>query len=325
MAGKQFFISIGLVFLFIVSIMPRPAVEAQDNLLTNGSFDGPGSYSPVNFKSDFTFAQGWSGWFTTSPSTESWMNQSPIAYPHTADFKYDGNASQNIGRGDATFTAAAFQIVDGIAEGTTLEASAWVLQDNDEGKGARTRIGIGSNVGGNPLASEIEWSGWMRAIDSWQRISVQATVPAGSVTVFIYSTQNEPNPGNQNYYDQAELIVVGQSDEINVGSTATPAVPPTNTPPPFAPFVNPQEADESGRIEHTVRSGDTLAAIAVAYGVPVSQIRSLNNLEGGFLQVGQVLLIQEASESSGEEDGQGGGSEANSAEDTVDEIGRAHV
>ncbi|MCA9914964.1 MAG: LysM peptidoglycan-binding domain-containing protein [Anaerolineae bacterium] len=297
MAGKRFFISVGLMFLFLVALMPQPALLAQDgdNLLQNGSFDGPGSYRPSG-RGDFTFAQGWSGWYTNSPSTESWMNLDPIAYPHTAAFRYDGNASQNVGRGDATFTAAAFQVVNGIAEGTTLRASAWVFQDNSEGNGSRTRIGIGSNVGGNPLASAIEWSPWMTAIDSWQQVRVEATVPAGSVTVFIYSTQDKPAAGNQNYYDQAELVIVGQGAEVNVGNTATPAVPPTNTPPPFAPFVNPQSADEDGRIEHTVQSGDTLAAIAVAYGVPVSQIRELNNLDGAFLQVGQVLLIQEATE-----------------------------
>ncbi len=308
MAGKQIFIGcMGLMLVLLWSVMPQTAVWAQDdNLLTNGSFDEPGQYQPAG-RGDFTFAPGWSGWYTNSPSTESWMNLDPIAYPHTADFRYDGNASQNVGRGDATFTAAAFQVVDGIAEGTTLRASAWVLQDNDEGNGARTRIGIGSNVGGNPLAAQIEWSPWLRAIDSWQQITVEATVPAGSVTVFIYSTQDSPNPGNQNYYDQAELVVVGQGQEVNVGDTATPAVPPTNTPPPFAPFVNPQEPDESGRIEHTVRSGDTLAAIAVAYGVSVDEIRQLNNLSSDILQLGQVLLIQEASPDSGDESGQGGG------------------
>lgn len=298
MLGKRVFISMALMFLLLVALMPQPGLLAQDgdNLLENGSFDGPGSYRPVNFKSDFTFAAGWSGWYTNNPSTESWMNLDPIAYPHTADFRYDGNASQNIGRGDATFTAAAYQIVNGIAEGTTLRASAWVLQDNSEGNGARTRIGIGSNVGGNPLAAAIEWSPWMSAIDSWQQVRVEATVPAGSVTVFIYSTQDSPSAGNQNYYDQAELVIIGEGQDVNVGDTATPAVPPTNTPPPYAPFVNPQGADDNGRIEHTVQSGDTLAAIAVAYGVPVSQIRELNNLEGAFLQVGQVLLIQEATE-----------------------------
>ncbi len=322
MAGKRIFISMALMFLLFVALIPQPALLAQDddNLLQNGSFDGPGSYQPAG-RGDFTFAQGWSGWYTNNPSSESWMNLDPIAYPHTAAFRYDGNASQNVGRGDATFTAAAYQIVNGIAEGTTLRASAWVFQDNSEGNGARTRIGIGSNVGGNPLASAIEWSPWMSAIDSWQQVRVEATVPAGSVTVFIYSTQDSPAAGNQNYYDQAELVVVGEGQEVNVGETATPAVPPTNTPPPFAPFVNPQGADEDGRIEHTVQSGDTLAAIAVAYGVPSSQIRELNNLEGGFLQVGQVLLIQEATEPAPTDDDGEGADEGAETTETVDETG----
>ena len=294
---------LALLGLVITINIHAPEVQAQTNLLQNGGFEQPGSYtrSSVDSRTDFNFAPGWDGWETNSPSTESWMNIDSIAFPHTGSFKYAGGTSQNIGRGDATFTAAAFQIVPNIAEGTTLRASAWVFQDNDAGKGARTRIGIGSNVGSNPFGSPITWSPWMTAIDSWQQVSVEATVPAGNVTVFIYSTQTQPNPGNQNYYDEAQLVVVGEGD-VDVGDgneEGTPnatAAPPTNTPIPFAPFVNPQDADETGRIEHVVGSGDTLAAIAVAYGVPISQIRELNGIEGSLLRIGQVLLIQEESE-----------------------------
>ena len=294
---------LALLGLVITINIHAPEVQAQTNLLQNGGFEQPGSYtrSSVDSRTDFNFAPGWDGWETNSPSTESWMNIDSIAFPHTGSFKYAGGTSQNIGRGDATFTAAAFQIVPNIAEGTTLRASAWVFQDNDAGKGARTRIGIGSNVGSNPFGSPITWSPWMTAIDSWQQVSVEATVPAGNVTVFIYSTQTQPNPGNQNYYDEAQLVIVGEGD-VDVGDgneEGTPnatAAPPTNTPIPFAPFVNPQDADETGRIEHVVGSGDTLAAIAVAYGVPISQIRELNGIEGSLLRIGQVLLIQEESE-----------------------------
>jgi LysM repeat protein len=216
--------------------------------------------------------------------------------------KYEGDASQNIGRGSGTFTAAAYQIVNDIPEGTTLHFSVWVFQENNSSSGAQTRVGIGSNVGGNPLAPAITWSDWSRAVRSWQQLNVEATVPAGSVTVFIYSTQSQPNDPNQVYYDDSRLVAAG-TGEVNVGSggdsngdgTPDATARPTNTPAPvFAPFVAAQGADDSGRIEHVVQSGDTLAAISVAYGVPLSEILQLNSLErGSVLSLGQTILIQE--------------------------------
>jgi len=277
--------------------------HAQQNLLSNPGFNQSGQYSATApyFRGDFNFAPGWSGWQTNSPSTETWMNIDAIAFPHTGSLKREGDASQNIGRGDATFTAAAYQTIDGITEGTALQASVWVFQENDEASDARTRIGIGSNSGGNPNGGAVTWSPWLRALRSWQQISVEATVPAGNVTVFIQSTQSFPNEANQVYYDDAQLVIVGEG-AVNVGDAsnnpdeaASDAVvpPPPTSVPQFAPFVQPQEAGEAGRIEHSVQPGDTLAAIAVAYGVPMDEIRQLNNLESDILQIGQVLLIQE--------------------------------
>ena len=190
-----------------------------------------------------------------------------------------------------------------MAEGNTYRFNVWVFHDSDSGSGSQTRVGIGSNVGGNPLGSPITWSPWMTAIDSWQEVTVEATVPAGSITVFIYSTQSSPNAGNQNYYDDAELILVSGEGTVDVGDgqeggegTVAPPPPPTSTPRTFAPFVNAQPTQESGRVVHTVQPGDTLAAIAVAYGVPSSEILELNNLtrdQARFLAVGQQLIISE--------------------------------
>lgn len=297
-----------VMLLLMVGFMPANPSAAQDNLLQNPGFNDAGSYRdqrPNGSTYPFAFAPGWNGWQTLSPRTQSWQNIEPIAFPHSADNRYEGNASQNIGRGGGTFTAAAYQIVNNIPEGTTLNFSVWVFQENDASSGAQTRVGIGSNVGGNPLSGAITWSSWDRSVRSWQQLTVSATVPEGSVTVFIYSTQGQPNDPNQVYYDDASLVVAGSGD-VDVGSgedsdgdgtpDATPR--PTDTPAPiFAPFVAPQGADDTGRIEHVVQSGDTLAAISVAYGVPLSEILEINGLErGSMLQVGQTILIQEAGE-----------------------------
>lgn len=292
---------ISLLLLITVLLSLSMSSQAQDNLLQNPGFNNSAGYAkndlrPQGSPYSFSIAPGWGGGFTKSPSTQSWMNIDPIAYPHTGPIKMEGDASQNIGRGDGTFTAWVYQTVNNIPEGTTLQFKAWAFQDSENGSGTQTRIGIGSNTGGNPLGDPIVWSDWMTAIDSWQEMTVQATVPAGSVTVFIYSTQSAPKKKNQNYYDQASLVAVGSGDVNMQSNNGQPPAPPTSTPIPFAPFVHAQPTQDNGRIVHTVQSGDTIAAIAVAYGVPVDKILSLNGLtneQARFLTIGQQLLIRE--------------------------------
>lgn len=296
---------ISLVLLITFMLAISMSSHAQDNLLQNPGFNDSGAYAsndqrPAGSSYSFAIAVGWNGWFTNSPSTQGWMNIEPIAYPHTGATKMEGDSSQNIGRGDATITVAVHQTVNNISEGTTLRFRAWAFQDSETGSGSQTRVGIGSNTGGNPFGSPITWSPWMTSIDSWQEMTVEATVPAGSVTVFIYSTQSVPKPQNQNYYDQASLVVVGAGDpDVGDGGdngTVAPPPPPTSTPQNFVPFVQVQPTQESGRIEHTVNSGDTIASIAVAYGIPSSEILALNGLsneQARFLTIGQVLLINE--------------------------------
>lgn len=51
-----------------------------------------------------------------------------------------------------------------------------------------------------------------------------------------------------------------------------------------------QEQSQSG-YEHKVQSGQTLSAIAVAYGVSVERIKKANNLTSDVIRVGQTLFI----------------------------------
>ncbi|MDM7914049.1 MAG: LysM peptidoglycan-binding domain-containing protein, partial [Candidatus Eisenbacteria bacterium] len=57
-------------------------------------------------------------------------------------------------------------------------------------------------------------------------------------------------------------------------------------------FVFAAASDASADTEHTVRSGQTLSAIARRYHVPASTISRANGLgRGARLRVGQVLVI----------------------------------
>lgn len=52
-----------------------------------------------------------------------------------------------------------------------------------------------------------------------------------------------------------------------------------------------QSVSQGSGYNHTVRSGETLSAIAQAYGVSVSKIKSANNLKSDVIRVDQVLFI----------------------------------
>lgn len=263
-------------------------VQAQTNLLQNGTFDG--TYHGMGT------APNWEGWYTNSPQTQGWMNVNPNFYPHTGSLKRGGSASQNIGRDGGTFTAAVWQRVDNMPEGTALTASAWVYMQTGSGAGARVRIGIGPNTT-DPVNPAITWGDFNTSINSWVQISVNAVVPAGSATVFIYATQNFPNGPTgpqQVYIEDATLFATGTGTVPTPGGGGGPVVPvATSTPRPiYAAEVGVQDTDPSDGITHTVQAGDTLAAIAVAYGTRTSVLRELNNLpQGSFLQVGQKIII----------------------------------
>ena len=52
-----------------------------------------------------------------------------------------------------------------------------------------------------------------------------------------------------------------------------------------------EPGDAIDRWQHTVRPGETLAMIAVRYQVPVTALRSTNNLKTDELKIGQSLNI----------------------------------
>lgn len=81
----------------------------------------------------------------------------------------------------------------------------------------------------------------------------------------------------------------GLSDAITAQDTEVPLSPVATVTP-----------NEDGIIIHTVQYGETLWAIAQAYGVPISEILSNSNLGPTTEQVfeGQTLLIQKATEPS---------------------------
>ena len=80
------------------------------------------------------------------------------------------------------------------------------------------------------------------------------------------------------------VVTVSNADRV-------PKVVPPSSPTPPTPVVTATPRPD-GSIVHVVQAGDTLAGIALRYGVDPDAIRQLNGLEAGdILYVGQVLVI----------------------------------
>ncbi|MDW8171642.1 MAG: SUMF1/EgtB/PvdO family nonheme iron enzyme [Anaerolineae bacterium] len=290
--------SLTLTLTALLALWISPiSTKAQTNLLSNPGFEEAGRYSARQGQPSFNMAESWGGWFATSPRNFNWQNVVPEAYPHTGELVYEGGTSQEIGRSGGTFKAAIFQTIPNIAEGTALKAEAWAYIENGPGSGAEAYIGIGSNVGEDPNHPNIVWSAPLSRYNSWQIMTVSAIVPAGSATVFIWYEQAQPNGPtgpNRILIDQASLVVTGTGTPNVPGSA--PAAPAVPTRPPIieAPFVTRAGVVEGDKLVHIVKPGDTLAAIALAYGTTLANLRELNGIQGGFLAVGQRIIVGDA-------------------------------
>ena len=282
--GRSIFI---ILTFCILSLLP---VQAQQNLLQSPGFEG--TYSGQQGRGDFTFPAGWEGWFAESPRSEYWMNVVPTGYPHHGPFRRSGDTSLSIAKGSGSFTAGALQRVQNIPAGAIVRATAYVYIENNEGTNAQVRIGIGSNIGSNVNAA-ITWSEWEKRVRGMHQISVEHVATGGEVTLVLYTTQTWPNDPNAVYFDDAELLIIGEGTvPAEGGNDNAPVVEVEVSRPSGVPFVSPQKRQDDGEIVHVVGSGDTIASISVGYGVKIDTILALNGLErSSLLQLGQRLLI----------------------------------
>lgn len=289
--------------VMFIQTMTEPAL-AQTNLLKDPGFEN-GTFNVVADRTGTdgvlcTVPADWGGWFTETPRTADWQNRVPTCTGNSDkgnSLVRSGNRSHEFSRGDATFTAAIYQTVS-VATGTNLVGQAYYVMDVGTGSTAQVRVGIDPNGGTNPFDSDIVWSSWggvRRNTDGFGPLTVNATATGTAVTLFIYTTQSTPTNPNKILIDDASLVAGGSGGAVASGTplfTSTPTVPPV----PIANFVVPQGTVKDGFIVHTVVEGDTLAAIATAYRVPIETLRELNPEigRGSFLFIGQSIRIREA-------------------------------
>ncbi|PJF42410.1 MAG: hypothetical protein CUN50_04170 [Candidatus Thermofonsia Clade 1 bacterium] len=263
------------------------AVQAQGTeLLTNNGMDsyvgGPGGVVPT-------------GWTLTAnvpvnSSKQDWVfNEFP---GFGSSWKVDTNGY--------AFTMYAYQFVAGVRAGTPLVFTAYanVFTCNREDScigantprtsqresGARTRIGIDPTGGRDPNAPTVKWSEYIQPFDQFLPMTIEArSENDNGVTVFLNATQTVGMLLNHVYWDNVSLRA-----GVGSGGVAVPTVRRD------VPFVTPQGMQPDGSIIHTVQEGDTLASIAVAYGISLSELRRLNNIppEEYVIRPGQRLIIK---------------------------------
>lgn len=287
-------LSVLLMGLMLVLVF-APHVAAQTNTLTNPGMEPPYNGSPLRYA-----ANGWNIWVGGG---------NPDFYPEEFGSVRSGTRSQAILTGFETFTAAVYQTVTTIPAGSQVRASAYaqIFVSGSEQAGAtesRMRIGIDPNGGTNPNDGDVVWSGEQHirngqsvGDDAWatnySQVSVTATTTGPSVTVFLWGTQQWAATEHRQFWDDASLVVIEEGDgtvpEGEDGNAEQPSVPVFES-----SFAVPAGAREDGSIVHTVAEGNTLFAIAVAYGITVDEIRELNPDigEGRFIRPGQELLIR---------------------------------
>jgi LysM repeat protein len=300
-----------ILLTFFLGMVGMSLVGAQStsNALQNPSFE-EGSFGPYTQRrggeKPIYLPSAWSYWLNSNTQNQYYNRADRVSmFPHPGPGPnpYDGGRALNVDCGFVTCAVAVYQQVGGVTPGQVVSASAYsqVKACNLGGgtscgsaveSGSQTRIGIDPAGGTDPNNGAIVWSGWVQPHDQWKQQSVQATATGSTVTLFLYSTQQNFADLNKTYWDAAVLAGGGAGSAAPGASGGTPAPTATPTPPPYVPFVAPQGAQSDGSIVHTVGAGDTIDSIAVAYGVTRAQIMELNKIsDPRIISLGQKLII----------------------------------
>ncbi|MFZ5917676.1 MAG: LysM peptidoglycan-binding domain-containing protein [Chloroflexota bacterium] len=316
-------LSLCLLALVVGAPVRVSAQQPGNNLLVNGDFEaGYGQSWPFQDGiAEVQVAPGWRAFYvdiappgTVAPNYCNGDAQCAWGRPEfrgtsTAEFIYrvrSGNLSQKYFSWNRQHEAGLMQQVSGIQPGTRLRfevyMQTWSCMPGEQwnecpttpysylASPMHTQVGIDPSGGMNPWAASVVWAAEQSAYDAWVLFAVEATAQSDKVTVFTYSradwSDGIPRIANDVYIDDASLVAVSSPP------------PPTPTSPPAQPEavvavpVTVAAPRPDGSVVHVVQAGQTLAAIAEAYGVPADEIARLNGLaDAGLIAVGQELII----------------------------------
>lgn len=143
------------------------------------------------------------------------------------------------------------------------------------GYGGGATFFISENIGGGTNLSVAEVIGWWQGDDLHLNTMLGASYAEIGAGVAV--------AGDFVYYTIDTAYVAGGSSYVPLATSGATAVP--------VYYVTTATPNADGSLVHIVRSGQTLIGIAQAYGVTVSEIKTLNNLTSDAIYVGDSLLI----------------------------------
>lgn len=293
------------VMIVMASLLPATvsaAPAAQTNLVSNGGFEsGTTNWTPwwaeIAKPADpnsFNYAYKPSSWNTESISAGA-----------ASALVYAGNSSYRVINNWDPWYAGSRQVViapAGARVRLTAYGRAWASSGDwpdpsDTTANVKMMVGIEPSGSENQFAGTVTWSGIIAPHNSWQPVSVEATVGAGGkVAIFLSGDyRGTSRKFLATYWDEVSLVVVsgggGSTAVPGATSGATSGAPAPTSPPPQLPsFVMPTPGSD-GNVVYIVQSGDSLYRIYANTGIAVDQIKAMNGLQSDIISIGQRLIL----------------------------------
>lgn len=275
---KRALVLLAVVLLPVWGVLAAPAQQTTVPLRNAGFEEGT--------------TNGWSWWnipekVIPGDINNSWYN--PFFVPNSDPKRIrSGSRALEINNEYRKWRAGTFQTVD-VAAGSRVVFKVWVQGYTNTGEFMIARAGIDPNGGVDAFSSAVLWSGVASVGESYVQLASPEVVvgPGGKVTVFTWGEPPSPAPKTAIFFDDATLEVLGQAQP-----TSAPPAQPTQPPAPRVEPITPAQPQPDGSIVYTVKSGDTLFAIALAHNTTVDNIMQLNGMSSTLISVGQKLIIR---------------------------------
>jgi LysM repeat protein len=280
------------------------AWQDPGNLLGNPGFEG--DYYPWFNMNEVQVAHGWTPWWRSRTDADppatyfkpEFKQANGYIYPNRV---HGGAAAQQWFTFHATHLAGMYQQVSNVTPGASYRFSAWAQvwsSTEDNGDVSQNpaypnlRVGIDPTGNWDAFAGTVVWSGTYAFFDSWGQLAVEAKAQNNVITVFLRAEPNFPVKHNDIYWDDAQLVLVGQGE---------PPPPPTATQPGSAPATATSAAAPQPTatcapapadwVTYYVQRGDTLFSLSKRTGTTVERVMSVNCLTSTTIHVGQPLLL----------------------------------
>ncbi|MBN1889915.1 MAG: LysM peptidoglycan-binding domain-containing protein [Thermoflexales bacterium] len=174
--------------------------------------------------------------------------------------------------------------------GTKVIFKIWAQGYTTTGQKMIVRVGIDPNGGSSVDAAT--WGGTAWPGESYLQVSTPEVTVGGGGRVTVFTLAETPSPDQKTaiFFDDASLEITGQA-QAQATTPAQPAPQPT-TPPVVAQPIQASQPQADGSIVYTVKSGDTLGAIAAVHNTTVDSIMQLNGLSSTIISIGQELIIR---------------------------------